>query len=97
MALEKKVLFEKVEIDKDGNISMLLKKAVVDGAELISYTLHRVMVPSGQSVDSFLDANSANMQAQGYPAIPADVRSRATQVKALLDTLPAVERPTQRI
>ena len=96
MALERKTLFEKVEMDKDGNLSVLLKKSIVDGTELLSFTLHRIMVPAGQDVNAFLDAASTHIQAQGFPDIPAAVRFRATQVKATIDSLPAVERPTQR-
>lgn len=93
MALEKKTLFERVEMDADGNLSLLLKKAVVDGDELVSESLHRVRVAPGDRVDTVLDAVSVHLQSMGFPAIPATVRSRATQVKTVVDGLPPVERP----
>lgn len=81
MGLERKTLFERIEMDMDGNISVLLKKAVVDGEQVIAHTNHRVMVPAGQSIDDHFGAVTESLGRDGYPSVPPVAVDLAKAIK----------------
>lgn len=93
MALERKVLFERVELDKNDNVSILLKKAVVEGDALVASTLHRVLLTPSADVEAELAKVSAQFTREGFPAIPDAVIDRPRQIRALVGKLPPVDKP----
>lgn len=93
MSLERKILFERAELDKDDNVSVLLKKAIVDGDELVSSSLHRVMIPAGHNVDEYMNSVSVALQAEGFPPISNAVLERPKRLRTLSVALPVIEKP----
>lgn len=96
MGLERKILFERLEIDKNDHVSVLLKKAVVDDDVLVAEAFHRVLIPVDADADSCLDVVQTALAAEGYKEIPAAVRQRVVQAKAFTKTLPTVDKPKRK-
>lgn len=81
MALERKTLFDRVIYDSEGNITVVVKKAIVDGDELVSEQPHTILIPSGANIAAYLQANSEGLQRLGFPALGPEVLDKPTLVR----------------
>ena len=87
--IERKTIIDKVEIDRDGNVSIRLGLLIVEGEKEIACNWHRITVPEEIPLADHLAAVSAALVAKGELAIPEDAITRITSVVEVMKPNPA--------
>lgn len=70
MALEHRTVVGGIQIERNGNVGVLLKLIVADGAEEFSETNHRFVITKGENIVSRLTTVNSLLTAKGRQAIP---------------------------
>lgn len=74
--MEAKTELYRIEVNADGSVGALLKKQVWNGEVIISEGNHRLLIPAESDADEIIAANSAHLQAMGFPAISEEDAAR---------------------
>lgn len=70
MALEHRTVVGGIQIERSGNVSVLLKLIVADGSEEYSESNHRFAIEKGAPIAPRLQAISAHLTSLGRQPIP---------------------------
>jgi hypothetical protein len=70
MALEHRTVIGGIQIERNGDVIVLLKLIVADGTNEFSETAHRIQIDKGTSVVAKLTAISTALTASGRAPIP---------------------------
>ncbi len=70
MALEHKTVIGGIQIERTGDVIVLMKLVIADGAEEYSETNHRFQINKGEAVAAKLTAISTALTAKGRAPIP---------------------------
>jgi hypothetical protein len=75
MALEHRTIVGGIQIERSGDVSVLLKLIVADGAEEFGESNHRFTMAKGAGVTATLATVNAMLTARGRQAIPVRART----------------------
>jgi hypothetical protein len=78
MAIEKRIVFDRVEIDGDGRVHMKLQKQLVENGAVVFSEPHRSVIDPGVTPADQIEYVSANLKQMGWTDIPADAAAQIT-------------------
>ena len=90
--IEKKTIIDRIEIDRDGAISIRFGLLLVDGGIEIDCKWHRTAVEPGGDIDAQLAAVDAHLSSAGKATVDRNGIDRLKDVAALVHTPDTVKK-----
>lgn len=84
MAIERKTILDKIELDRDGNIAIRAGLLLMENGVELSTNWHRTSIPANVAVaDHFVHINS-HLATKNWPVIGPGVINKISQIAAIV-------------
>lgn len=84
--MEKSTIVDRIEIERDGTVSVRFRKLIVDGEQVYDLGMHRMRVEPGADLDALLTANNAHLASMGMGEVATDDMPQVRSVLSLIQT-----------